>query len=74
MTMADIPEAFLDEFIGASVRGIAAALKELYRDDARMISLAAGVDAQGRGDRCRLGLAGQGWHGSSLPCLSGWWW
>ena len=46
--MSDTPEAFLDEFIDAFVRGDAAVLKGLYRDDARMISPAAGVDAHGR--------------------------
>ena len=48
--MADTPEAFLDEFIGAFVRGDADALKPLYRGDARFISPAAGVDAHGRAE------------------------
>jgi ketosteroid isomerase-like protein len=48
--MADTPEAFLDEFIAAFVQGDAAALKALYRDDARLISPAAGVDAHGRAE------------------------
>jgi len=48
--MADTPEAFLDEFMDAFVRGDAAALKALYRDDARLISPAAGVDAHGRAE------------------------
>ena len=48
--MADTPEVFLDEFIAAFVQGDAAALKALYRDDARLISPAAGVDAHGRAE------------------------
>jgi len=48
--MADTPEAFHDEFIDAFVRGDADALKAMYRDDARFVSPAAGVDAHGRAE------------------------